>query len=650
MLEQKQRIYRFDNFRLDVGNRELLCDGKQVTLPAKAFDMLVVLIESRGRLIEKDELFSRVWPEQIVEESNLTVQVSQIRKALGERKDNPHYIVTVPGHGYRFVGSLMELDEEEKTVIERHSISRLTVEPENGATDEHTLPGILGYETKTFRRPRISTWGMAFLAGLVTTVILLGVVFALRRFRSPAETAPAAPIRSIAVLPFKPLVPGSRDESLEFGMAESLITRLNSLREINVRPMSAVRKYNDLEQDAVTAGRQLQVDSVLDGSLQHAAGRLRVTVKLVRVADGQTLWAEQFDESFTDIFAVQDRLSEKVVGLLALKLSQQELTRLTKRYTDNPAAYEFYVKGGAERSLEKSLEHFQRAIALDPNYGAAYVGLADTYTRLGGARGFRPPRENFPKAKQAAMKALAIDETLADAHVVLATYKLRYEWNWTEAERELRRAVELDAKNVGAHALFGNYFQSLGRFEEAVAERKLTEKFDPVSAPIIGEAGYPLYYARRYDEAIGYYQRALKLDPNYRMGHLVIGQAYVQKRMYEEAIAELRKSLPLSGGDVRPLADLGYVLARAGKRDEAQEVLDGLQRLSQQKYVSAYFIALIYVGLGEKDQAFQWLERAYEERNAHMISLKVEPVFDPLRSDPRFANLVRRVGIPSYPE
>lgn len=661
MLEQKQQIYGFDNFRLDVRNRQLLCDGRPVSLPAKAFDMLVVLIENGGRLIEKDELFNRVWPDQIVEESNLTVQVSAIRKALGERKENPHYIATVPGHGYRFIGQVLSLDEEgEELTIEHHSLSRVTVETEReqaqigedsptGGRFIDISPGavVRKDETGNLRSSRSIAWRYLLFAGLAVIVISLTLVFALKRLRSPNETASAAPIKSIAVLPFKPLAADSRDESLEMGMAETLITRLSSLREVTVRPMSAVRKYNGLEQDAVTAGRQLQVDAVLEGSLQHSGDRLRATVRLVRVVDGRTLWTEQFDENFTSIFTVQDRVSARVVGLLAVKLTQQELNLLTKRYTDNSAAYEFYVKGGAEQSLEKGLEYFQRAIVLDPNYAAAYVGLGDIYSRLGGARGFRPPRENFPKAKEAALKALEIDETLADAHVVLASYKLRYEWNWAEAERELKRAVELDPNNAGAHSLYGNYFHSMGRFEEAFAQRKLAEKFDPVSAPTIAESGYPLYYARRYDEAIGYYQRALKLDPNYAMGHLFIGQAYVQKRMYEEAIAEIKEASTSSGGDIRTLATLGYALAVAGKRDEAEEVLDGLERLSKQRYVSSYFIAMIYVGLGEKDQAFQWLERAYEERITYMISLKVEPVFDPLRTDPRFSDLIRRIGIPS---
>src|SRR5688572_20248320 len=309
MSEQKQQIYGFDNFRLDVPNRELLRDGAAVALPGKAFDMLVVLIENGGRLVGKDDLFNRVWPDQIVEESNLTVQVSVIRKALGERKENPHYIATVPGHGYRFTGKLLSFaEEEEEVVIERHSMSRLAVETESTAgPDENAIikdPArqSVGHLTaadglEAWKRPRLVRWQTLIFAGLVLIAISIGALLVRKQSSSLNKSASSAPIRSIAVLPFKPLVAGSGDESLELGMAETLIMRLSSLAEIKVPPTSAVRKYGGLEQDAVAAGRELQVESVLDGTIQKAGERLRVTVRLVRVADGQTLWTEVFDQN-----------------------------------------------------------------------------------------------------------------------------------------------------------------------------------------------------------------------------------------------------------------------------------------------------------------------------------------------------------------
>jgi DNA-binding winged helix-turn-helix (wHTH) protein/TolB-like protein/Flp pilus assembly protein TadD len=659
MLEQKQQIYRFDNFRLDVRNRELLCDGRPVTLPAKAFDMLVVLIENGGRLIEKDELFNRVWPNQIVEESNLTVQVSAIRKALGERKENPHYIATVPGHGYRFIGQVLSLDEEEEEVtIERHLLSRVTVETEraqaqigedspNGGSFIDISPGavVRKHETGNLRRPRFVARRYLLLAGVAVIVISLTLVFALKRLRSRAELASGHPIRSIAVLPFKPIDASNRDESLELGMADTLITRLSGLKEVVVRPTSAVRKYASLEQDVIAAGKEQRVDAVLDGSLQRSGDRLRVTVRFVRVADGQVLWVERFDDNFTDIFAVQDRVSEKVNGLLAVKLTDQERMLLTKRDTDKTAAYELYLKGGQEQHLEKSLEFFQRAITLDPKYASAYAEIARIYIFLGGTSGFRPPRETLPKAKEALTKALEIDETLAEGHALLATYKLNYEWNWRDAEREFKRALELNPNNSLTRHSYSIYFQTLGRFDEALAERKLAEKFDPLNPNSIANVGWPLFFARRYDEAIEHFRRAIELEPNYVWGHIWIAEAYAEKGMYEEAINEVNKALSLSPGNTRALAVLGYVHALAGRRDEARKVLGQFEEMAKQKYVPPFFFAMIHIGLGEKDQAFEWLEKAYQERHAHLINLKIQPVYDPLRADPRFDNLVRRVGL-----
>jgi DNA-binding winged helix-turn-helix (wHTH) protein/TolB-like protein/tetratricopeptide (TPR) repeat protein len=660
MPEQVQRIYEFDNFRLDVRNRELLRDGAPVTLPGKAFDMLVVLIENGGRLVEKDELFSRIWPDQIVEESNLTVQVSAIRKALGERKENPHYIVTVPGHGYRFIGNLTNVNEEEEmTVIERHSISRLRVENENVPSDNNRLaavnpigqiPAIIapGSQINSSGRRRASMWGVAFLAVLALTVAGLGLVFALKRLRPPAETVSAFPIKSIAVLPFKPLDAGNRDQSLELGMADALITRFSGLKEIMVRPTSAVRKYNGLEQDAIAAGREQQVDAVLDGSLQRSGDRLRVTVRFLRVADGQVLWTDHFDDKFTDIFAVQDRVSAKIVGLLAVRLTEQEQKVLTKRNTDSPQAYELYLKGnhssGTEEKLRTNIEFFQRAIKLDPGYARAYAGLADSYMKLGGPHGYYAPRETFPQAKGALLKALEIDEALAEGHELLGTYKLFYEWDWAGAEQELKRAIQLDPNNGAAHEWYGVYLQSRGRFDESLVEKKLAQKFDPINPNIIADVGYTFFFARRYDAAMEQYRKALELNPNYAWCYVALAEAHLREGTYGEAIAEINKSLSLDG-DNRTIAILGYAYALAGRHDEARKVLSQLEELSKRKYVPAFFIAIIYVGLEDKDEAFDWLEKAFQERNPNLVNLKVQPIFDQIRSDPRFVNLLQRIGL-----
>jgi DNA-binding winged helix-turn-helix (wHTH) protein/TolB-like protein/Flp pilus assembly protein TadD len=660
MLELKRQIYGFDNFRLDVPNRQLLRDGRPVPLPAKAFDMLAVLIEKGGRLIEKDELFNRVWPDQIVEESNLTVQVSAIRRALGDNKDNPHYIATVAGHGYRFIGKVLTVDEEEEElVIEHRSHSRIVVESESAeGADENALNKNLGEQHGghlTVRdeaaptRPRTLGWRTFLFAGLVMVAISLGVFFVLKQLRSPDKSASSAPIKSIAVLPFKPLVAGSRDESLEFGMTETLIMRLSSLREIKVPPTNAVRKYSGLEQDPVAAGRELQVESVLDGNIQRAGDRLRVTVRLVRVADGQTLWTESFEQNFTEIFAVQDSVAERVAAALAVRLTGEQREILVKRYTNNTQAYECFIKGaysgGTEEGWKKSIEYFQQAIDLDPGYALAYAAMANRYITLGWW--FLSPHETFPKAAAAARKALELDETLSDAHRALGSYKLNYEWNWSEAEREFKRAMELDPNNDGAYSAYGEYLITIGRFDEAIALRKrASDLAGPSAVPVIANLGNAYHYARRYEEAIKHYQRAIELNPRFQRGHVALGMTYLQLGKHEEAIAEIKQAISLRD-EIRNIAALGYAYAVAGKRAEARKVIDDLAGLSKERYVSPYFLGGIYAGLGERDQAFAWLEKAYQERYPSMTLIGVEPTFDSLHSDPRFADLVRRVGLPT---
>jgi DNA-binding winged helix-turn-helix (wHTH) protein/TolB-like protein/Flp pilus assembly protein TadD len=635
MSTPEHKTFEFGPFLLDTTERVLLRDGRPVPLTLKAFDVLLLLVENRGHIVEKDRLMNHVWGGSFVEESNLKVTVSRLRKALEDDHRGAPYIETVPRRGYRFLAGVNSAGAGSlDLVLSERTRATVTID----------RAGIVTGQDRSRRLPFL-------LAGALLIVLVIVGGFFLLRNRTPSvvRSVSAAPIKSIAVLPFKPMVADSRDESLEVGMADTLITRLSGLKEIEVRPMSAVRKYAGLEQDAVAAGREQRVDAVLDGSLQRSGDRVRVTVKFLRMADGQTLWTERFDENFTDIFALQDRVAEQVAGLLVARLTEQEQMLLAKRNTDNPQAYEFYLKGnyssGTEERLKKNIEFFQQAIKLDPGYALAYAGLADSYSKLAN-RGFLAPRESSPKAREALMKALEIDETLAEAHAVLATHKLSYEWDWPGAEREFKRAIELEPNNSGVHDRYGSYLQSRGRFDEALAEKKLGQKFDPKNFAVIATVGYTFFIARRYDEAIERYREAVELERNYSWGYVFLAEAYGQKGMYDEALAEVNKALSLAGY-TRAIATLGYIYALAGRGDEARKVLGQLEELSKRKYVPAFFIATIHIGLGNKDQAFEWLEKAYQERNPNLVNLKVHPIFDPIRSDPRFANLLRKVGLSS---
>ncbi|MBA2731692.1 MAG: protein kinase [Acidobacteria bacterium] len=485
------------------------------------------------------------------------------------------------------------------------------------------------------------------LGVLLFTAIGLGYWFLSNRGASTKQ------IELIAVLPFINESGNADVEYLSDGMTESLINSLSQLPNLSVKARSTVFRYKGKEIEPQTVAAELSVQAILSGRVVQRGDDLVLYLSLVDGRNGNQLWGEQYNRKLTDLVALQSDIARDVANKLRAKLSGADESRVTKRYTDNTEAYELYLKGRffaggkiTEEGIKRSIEYYQQAIEKDPNYALAFVGLAQSYIRLGHVWGFLPPRETFPKAKAAITKALEIDETLADAHTALADYYLSYEWNWLEAEREVKLAIELNANDSAAHWIYGSYLQIMGRFDEAITERKLTRELDPLSPTTTANIGYPYYYARQYNQAIEYYRKALELDPNYAWSYLWIGQAYVEKGMYEEAITEINKAITLSESSTRMTATLGYAYAVAGKRDEAQKVIVELQEQSKRRYVPPYFIAVVYSGLGEKEQAFEWLEKAYQERHPYLTLLKVEPVFDKLRSDPRFADLIRRVGLP----
>jgi len=456
-------------------------------------------------------------------------------------------------------------------------------------------------------------------------------------------------IKTIAVLPFKPLVAENRDESLEMGMADTLIARLSNSREIVVRPLGSVRKYGDLQQDPLVAGRELNVESVLDGSIQRWGDHVRVNVRLVSVADGASVWVNTFDEKFTNIFAVQDAISEKVAKALALELSGEERKRLTKRYTENAEAYELYLKGRyywgkiTTPETRKSIQFFQQAIDVDPNYALAYTGLSDAYRTLPIAHGVSS-KDAFPRAKAAAMKALEIDGSLAEAHVSLGFVKFWFDWDWDGAEREFKRAIELNPNEAYAHLSYAHLLSNLGRHNEALAEAQRARELDPLSLRINFLEAQFLFYAGRSGEALARMNKTFELDPNFAVAHNWLGRIYLQQQMYAEAIAAFNKAKQLSD-NIEPIPQIGYAQAVSGGREQARATLEELKQLSVKQYVPAYNFAMIYNGLGERDEALRWLEKSYQEREAHLTFIKVDTRWDSFRSDPRFAAIIERMNL-----
>lgn len=459
--------------------------------------------------------------------------------------------------------------------------------------------------------------------------------------RAHEQAVADAPIKTLAVLPFKSLVAENREEVLEVGMADTLISRLGNNCEIVVRPLSLVRKYGGLEQDAVRAGRALAVDSVLDGSIQRSGEQIRVNVRLVKTSNGASLWAGTFDEKFTDIFDVQDAIANRVAAALALRLGGEEQKHLTRRHTENVEAYHSYLKGRfhwnkrAPQDLRKAIEHFKQAIALDPNYALAFAGLADAYTLLANAGG--PAHEIMPEARAAALKAVSLDDDLAEAHASLGNTIIYYGYDFAEAEREHKRAIELNPNYATARHWYSELLMGLGRHEEAIAEIRRALEIDPLSLILNRQYGASLLFARRYDAAIAQMKKTVELDANFAVGHSTLSVAYRMKGEYAESVEELARFQELVGG-ARTAALMRESFAEGGWRGFLR-AMTGEPRPAN---MTPYNLATFHAELGERDAAFAELNKSYQNREAILGLLNVDPRFDSLRDDPRFQDLLRR--------
>jgi TolB-like protein/Tfp pilus assembly protein PilF len=467
---------------------------------------------------------------------------------------------------------------------------------------------------------------------------------------TPRKRAARGVINSLAVLP---LVNDSPDAEMEYfsdGITESIINALTQLPKLRVVPRSTVFRYKSSQADPQEIGRELGVRAVLTGRVLHFGERLVVNAELIDVANESQLWGEQYNRKPADIFEVQEEISHEISKKLLLKLSGDEKKRLTKRHTHDPEAYRHYLRGRfywnkrTEENFRKGIEHFRQAIEVDPDYALAYAGLADSYILLGYYAAYAPG-DVMPKAKAAAAKALELDDSLAEAHNSLAYIHYVYEWKWSAAEKEFKKAIRLNPKYATAHHWYAFKLAAMGRHAGAIAEMKLARELDPLALIINTEVGWAYYFARQYDKAIKHYQKALEMDPNFPVAHMFMGTSYVQQGRYEEAISELRRAIELSGGGVGMNGLLGHAYARAGDREAALKTIEELNQHSAGGYLSPYNLALIYAGLGETDKTMSSLDEAYKERSLFLAWLNVEPMFDSVRSDPRFAELVKRIGL-----
>jgi DNA-binding winged helix-turn-helix (wHTH) protein/TolB-like protein/Tfp pilus assembly protein PilF len=615
MTEVRAR-YEFGDFVLDVGQQQLLHrdTGKAIPLMGKAFDTLVYLVEHAGEPLDKDTLLQAIWRGVIVEENSLTQNISTLRHVLGEARDENRYIATLPRKGYRFVAKVTRCDE----------------------------PGVSAPAAEPVTAPRRIGRNVAAVVALMIAIALFAWYF----IPTGSEQSSPATGQKLAILPFKPLLPAERNESLELGMAESLISGLGQHSPQAIIPLSSVRRFAALDKDAIAAGRELGVDTVLDGSLQRSGDRLRVSVRLLRVADGRQLWAQSFDQAFTTIFEVQDVIAARVAQSLSVRWTGGEATRGAP-YTQDSEAYALYASGRfawtkqTEASLQRAIVFFEQAIARDPDYALAYSGLADSYAVLG-VFGIQAPRDMFPKARRAVDKALSLDPDLAAAHSALGHIKVMYEHDVDGADREYARAMQLDSSIALTYHRRGLMYAMQGDIDRAVAESQHAQQLEPLwLAPRTAEANH-LFYAKRYDESIQRLEQVLALDERADAARGLLIRNLIAKGNYDRAIAECDKGpLQVPGGR----AFRAQALALSGRREEALAELDRLLTLSKERYIPAYDIALIHAAFADTENAFLWLERAMEDRSTQLVFLAQEPMFSALRADPRFAALVERVGV-----
>ena len=631
MAGQTETHYRFGDFHLDVRRRLLLRGAEPVPMTARLFDTLLYLVENAGRLVEKRELMTAVWGKLVVEENNLTQTISSLRRLLNERPDEHHYIVTVPGRGYRFIASL-------------NPPPLAASPPPAGLTPStNSAPAMssdAGDAAGAHKWRRAVAWGSA-------CGVLLAALAALAWYRSDRV---AADIESIAVLPFKPLVRAANDESLELGMADTLIARLSGNRGLVVRPLSSVRRYADLEQDPLAAGRELRVDAVLDGSVYHSGNSIRVTARLIRVKDGSSIWVGKLDQAWSDLFTVQDALVEQVAGALELRLTNTERRRLNKRYTESAEAYRLYLLGRLHWSrltpdeIYSAIGYFQQAITADPSFALPYAGLAESYRSLPISSDVRPA-EVLPKGKAAALRALQIDPDLDQAQASLCFLQIWTDWDWNGADRSCKRALELDSNSADGHRAYAILLSDLGRHEPAIAEARRARELDPLSLLTNAIEAHVLFYAGRDDDAMKSLQRTLEIDPNFWIAHLFAGKVHLGRGQLPAAMAEFEKARALSHGNSETISLLGYAMARAADHAGAQRMLETLHARSVTSYVPPFNIAMIYSGLQDAGATLDWLEKAYLERDVRLTFIKIEHKWDWLRTNPRFARLVMQIGL-----
>jgi TolB-like protein/DNA-binding winged helix-turn-helix (wHTH) protein/tetratricopeptide (TPR) repeat protein len=632
----------FGPFEADLRSGELRKHGVRLKLQDQPFQVLALLLEHAGDVVTREELRQRLWPaDTFVDfDTGLNSAVKKLRDVLADSADEPRYIETIPRRGYRFIAPL----------VDPNPATALSSVPEPGLHPAHetasSLPAgsvVASAESFFFTRSRLLFRAAALLLLLVAGFLVYRNIGA----GGKKQTA----IKSLAVLPLKNLSGDASQDYLADGMTEALIGRLAGIHDLRVISRTSVMRYKDTKEALPEIAKTLGVDAIVEGSVIRDGNRIRVHAQLIRAATDEHFWSEAYDRELSDVLTLQSDVAHSIAQKVEVTITGEEHARLSSARTVDPEAYEAYLKGRyywnkrTADSVPKAAHYFEQAISKDPGYSSAYSGLADCNSGLAW-HGFISPAEVLPKAYAAAQKAVEIDPQSAEAHASLALV-LNHKWDWAGAEVEFKRALKLNPQHANAHHWYGDYLSIQGRHDEALVEAKRALELDPLNLMIGTWVGLRYYLARRYDGAIEQSRNTVDLDPNFAAAHLILGESYVQQGRHKEGLDELQKAASLSGDSPLYKAQVGVGLALAGKKKEALRAIRELQDISGKRYVSPYGVAQIYAALNDREQTYKWLDTAYRDRAVWMSYLVVDPVFDSIRSEDRFRDLLQRVGLRS---
>jgi len=618
-----------EDFELDPRAYELRRSGRVLKLERIPMDLLLLLVERRGELVTREQIAERIWGKEVFLDTDNSINgaVRKLRRVLRDDPDHPRFIQTIPGRGYRFIAAVNGTD------------------PGKVAASEDLPPVATASIAEPAPRRRLVLMGVALL-------LIAGLGAWLLWSRSAARRPPPRGKVTLAVLPFENLTGDPSQEYFSDGLTEEMISRLGNLdpQRLGVIARTSVTRYKGSREPLDRLARELGVQYVLEGSVRRDAGRVRIAAQLIQVSDQTHLWARQYDRGLSSLLAVQEEIAQAVAHETQLSLADRRSGAIPEALSpETYEAYDLYLKGRyfwnkrTEEGFRRAVEHFEQAADKDPTYARAYAGLADAYALLS-SYSLGPPTELMPKARSAALRALELDDRLAEAHTSLALIHENFDWDWPSAEKEFRRAIELDPNYATAHHWYAEFLAFQGRFDEALAESERARQLDPLSLIIAADRGAILYFARQYDRAIEQFRAVIAVDPNFLRAGL-IAACYVEKGMFREALAEVERRRRLDNTPWPVLGELG-VYGRWGRLAEARRAFERFKQMNRGSRIQpAPAMSGAYLALGDKEKALDWMEQAYREHSSAMISLKVEPGVDPLRNEPRFKEILRRLGL-----